>query len=84
MVHRLGTLASSLSRRAEDNLRTGRNGKQSLRAPYWLVVLRGGVLYSQMMLKWWDESANRLRDLQEPEAEEGEAPGRSLLREHDT
>lgn len=45
-------------------------------APYWLVVLRGGIRYSEMVLEWCDESERTLRDLPEPAAsdEPDEAP----------
>ena len=45
-------------------------------APYWLVVLRGGIRYSEMVLEWCDESERTLRDLPEPAVgeERGEAP----------
>ena len=35
-------------------------------APYRLVVLRGGILYAEMMLRWCEESEARLRDLPDP------------------
>ena len=62
-----------LRRRTEEELARYRAWEEELeeraerepasRAPYWLVVLRGGVLYSEMVLAWCDESARRLRDL---------------------
>jgi len=70
-------------RRTEDDLAQYRAWEKQLkdraereseaRAPYWLIVLRGGVLYSEMMLEWCDESAQRLRGLQESESKEGGA-----------
>lgn len=42
-------------------------------APYWLAVLRGGVLYSEMVLEWCDESARRLRDLRKAGTGDGPA-----------
>ena len=46
------------------------------RATYGLVVLRGGVLYSETVLEWCDESARRLGALQVSATAEGrrEAP----------
>lgn len=32
-------------------------------APYWLVVLRGGIRYAEMVLDWCDESEAALRGL---------------------
>lgn len=32
-------------------------------APYWLVVLRGGIRYARMVLEWCDESEEALRAL---------------------
>ena len=45
-------------------------------APYWLVVLRGGIRYSEMVLEWCDEAERVLRDLPEPGAgdDSGGAP----------
>lgn len=34
-------------------------------APYWLVVLRGGLRYSEMVLRWCDETEAELRALTE-------------------
>lgn len=73
-------------RRTEANLAQYRAQEEELseraeqepesQAPYWLVVLRGGVLYSEMTLEWCDESAKRLRALQESGAydDPAEAP----------
>jgi DNA-binding PadR family transcriptional regulator len=44
-------------------------------APYWLVVLRGGIRYSEMVLEWCDETEETLRGLPEPGA--GEDPGKA-------
>lgn len=37
-------------------------------APHWLVVLRGGIRYSRMVLEWCDESEEALRTLSEADA----------------
>ncbi len=35
-------------------------------APYWLVVLRGGLRYSEMVLDWCDATEADLRELEGP------------------
>jgi DNA-binding PadR family transcriptional regulator len=89
--HNVGPEASlehgeRVRRRTEANLAQYRAREEELseraeresesQAPYWLVVLRGGVLYSEMVLEWCDESESRLRALQEPGADDdpAEAP----------
>lgn len=78
--HNVGPEASlehleRVRRQAEEDLARYRAWEEELegwmerepdsRAAYCLVVLRGGVLYSRMMLEWCDESAETLRGLQE-------------------
>ncbi len=62
-----------LRRRTEETLAHYRSREEELeeladrepdsRAPYWLVVLRGGIRYSEMVLGWCDESEETLRAL---------------------
>lgn len=48
----------------EQELRDWAEREPESRATYSLLVLRGGVLYSEAVLEWCDESARRLRALQ--------------------
>jgi hypothetical protein len=77
--HNIGPRASlehleRLRREAEEDLSRYRAFERELkelakqvsepRATYWLVVLRGGIRYSEMVLDWCDESAKTLLELQ--------------------
>jgi DNA-binding PadR family transcriptional regulator len=53
------------------------------RAAYWLVVLRGGIRYSEMVLGWCAESAKTLRDLRRPDASDRPRNPPSMRKEHD-
>ena len=94
--HNVGTAASlahieRVRRDAESNLTRYREWETQLRewaaqepesrAAYWLVVLRGGVLYSEMVLKWCDESATMLRTLVKPGENKERAPVRGAPEE---
>lgn len=68
----------------EEELEERAEREPASRAPYWLAVLRGGVLYSEMVLEWCDESASRLRDLGEPGADDGPAQAPPTPGESDT
>lgn len=63
-------------REREEELEERAREAPESQAPYWLVVLRGGIRYSEMVLEWCDETERMLRDLPEPGASDdtGEAP----------
>lgn len=75
-----------LRRRTEETLARYRTREEELEerahrepnspAPYWLVVLRGGIRYSEMVLEWCDESEKTLRALPErdPDGRRDTAP----------
>ena len=90
--HNVGPEASlghlrRLRRRAAESLETYREWEERLEergderadspTPYWLVVLRGGIRYAEMVLAWCEESEASLRALTEPGAREADptAPG---------
>lgn len=54
----------------EERLRERAREEPDSPAPYWLVVLRGGVRYAEMLLAWCDEAEKTLRGLQTPRASE--------------
>ncbi len=56
----------------EEELQEWMEREPDSRAAYSLVVLRGGVLYSRMVLEWCAESAETLRGLRQ--ADEGRDP----------
>lgn len=58
-------------RRREKELRERARAEPNSQAPYWLVVLRGGVRYSEMVMDWCDETERTLRALPEPLVREG-------------
>jgi PadR family transcriptional regulator AphA len=46
-------------------------GDPDSEAPYWLIVLRGGIHYSEMVLEWCDESEALLRSLTQTDQQGG-------------
>lgn len=82
-----------LRRQTEENLARYRAWEKDLeawakrepdsRAAHCLVVLRGGVLYSEMMLEWCDESAKTLRSLQRHDAHDASTQTPSTSGEDD-
>ncbi|MGD2069886.1 MAG: PadR family transcriptional regulator [Gemmatimonadota bacterium] len=48
---------------AEGRLAGRMEGEPDSRTPYWLIVLRGGIRYSRMVLEWCDESAETLHSV---------------------
>lgn len=50
-------------RRMEVELEGMASRDPNAHAPYWMVVLRGGIHYSEMVLRWCEESEARLRAL---------------------
>lgn len=57
-------------REGEDRLEERAAEEPDSHFPYWLVVLRGGIRYAEMVLEWCDESEEALRALEEPAARE--------------
>lgn len=63
------TTALEAFRRTEEELARWAEREPVSIAPYWLIVLRGGIRYSEMALEWCDESEAMLRSLPESATE---------------
>jgi PadR family transcriptional regulator AphA len=50
-------------REFEKELRRRAREEPDSDAPYWLIVLRGGIRYMEMAMKWCDESGKLLKSL---------------------
>jgi DNA-binding PadR family transcriptional regulator len=67
-IHRLreqATEALAAYREWEDRLEEQTTENPDSPFPYWLVVLRGGIRYAEMVREWCDESEEALRSLEE-------------------
>lgn len=74
------TVALEAFRRTEEELARWAERDPASVAPYWLIVLRGGIRYSEMALEWCDESEAMLRSL----PESGQRPRPASRRKSDS